>query len=146
MRKIEKTSQKHQNKTTNQQDLNQLINILEQRLLTAKDWTNQRRIAYRLATLQPGHPQAIDCLLQLLLNETATHHKRVVEDLKEVILENQFSHIVSQLSLLFAGIDLSIPNQAKTQMQECYKLLSYCAQQISYTEFSSAWCQGRLKS
>lgn len=146
MKKAEKTSQKHQNKTTNPQDLNQLIYTLEQRLLTAKDWTNQRRIAYRLATLQPGHPQAIDCLLQLLLNETATHYKRVVEDLKEVTLENQFSHVVSQLSLLFADVDLSLPNQAKTQVQECHKLLSYCAQQMSYTEFSNAWFQGKVKS
>lgn len=146
MKKLEKTSQKYQNKTTHQQDLKQLINTLEQRLLAAKDWANQRRIAYRLATLQPGHPQAIDCLLQLLFNETSTHHKRVVEDLKEVALENQFSHIVSKLSSSFADIDLSIPNQAKTQAQECYKLLSYCAQQMSYTEFCNAWCQGGLKS
>jgi hypothetical protein len=147
MKKNEKTSQKYQNKTTNQQDLKQLVNTLEQRLLTAKDWANQRRIAYRLATLQPGHPGAIDCLLQLLLNEeTPTHHKRVAEDLKEVMSENQFSHIVSQLSTLFTDVDLSIPNQAKTQVQECHKLLSYCAQQMPYAEFSNAWCQGRLKS
>ncbi len=146
MKKAEKTSQKHQNKTTNQQYLNQLINTLEQRLLTAKDWANQRRIAYRLATLQPGHPQAFDCLLKLLLNETMTHHKRVVEDLKEVTLENQFSHIVSQLSLLFADVDLSLPNPAKMQVQECHKLLSYCAQQMSYAEFTNAWCQRRVKS
>lgn len=144
VKKLEKTSQKYQNKTTHQQDLKQLINTLEQRLLTAKDWANQRRIAYRLATLQPGHPQAIDCLLQLLLNETATHHKRVVEDLKEVMVENQFSHIVSQLSPLFA--DLSISEQATTQMNECYKLLSYCAQQMSYAKFSHAWCGYRVSS
>ncbi|MBD1843341.1 HEAT repeat domain-containing protein [Cyanobacteria bacterium FACHB-63] len=146
IKKIEKASQKYQNKATNQQDLKQLIRILEQRLFTAKDWTNQRRIAYRLATLQPGHPQAIDCLLQLLLNETATYHKRVVEDLKEVALENQFSQIVSQLSLLFVDGDLLLPIQAKTQVQECHKLLSYCAQQMSYAEFCKAWYQGKLKS
>lgn len=146
MKKIEKTSRKYQNKTTNQQDLNQLIHTLEQRLLTAKDWANQRRIAYRLATLQPGHPGAIDCLLQLLLSEEiSTHHKRVVEDLKEVILENQFSHIVSQLSLLLVDVDLSIANQSTVQLHECHKLLSYCAQQMSYAEFSNAWSQGSLK-
>jgi predicted NACHT family NTPase len=146
MKKAEKTSQKHQNKTTNQQDLKQLINTLEQRLLTAKDWANQRRIAYRLATLQPGHPGAIDCLLQLLLNETAPYHKRVVEDLKEVMLENQFSHIVSQLSPLFTDVDISIASQFTVQLHECHKLLSYCAQQMPYAALLNAWCQGRLKS
>ncbi|BAS58976.1 hypothetical protein NIES2135_15040 [Leptolyngbya boryana NIES-2135] len=147
MRRSEKTSQKHQNKTTNQQDLKHLISTLEQRLLTAKDWANQRRIAYRLATLQPGHPGAIDCLLQILLNEKIpTHHKRVVEDLKEVMLENQLSHVVYQLSLLFTDIDLSIFNQSfkqsTVQLHECHKLLSYCAQQMSYAEFSNAWRKG----
>ncbi|MBN8560761.1 MAG: HEAT repeat domain-containing protein [Leptolyngbya sp. UWPOB_LEPTO1] len=143
MRRSEKTSQKHQNKTTNQQDLKHLISTLEQRLLTAKDWANQRRIAYRLATLQPGHPGAIDCLLQILLNEKIpTHHKRVVEDLKEVMLENQLSHVVYQLSLLFTDIDLSIFNQSRVQLHECHKLLSYCAQQMSYAEFSNAWRKG----
>ncbi|MBM0744264.1 NACHT domain-containing protein [Phormidium sp. CLA17] len=140
-KRVEKTSRKHQSKATNQQDLKQLINTLEQRLLTAKDWANQRRIAYRLATLQPGHPGAIDCLLQLLLNEeTPIHHKRVIEDLKEIMLENQFSYIVSQLSVLFADIDLSISNRSTAQLHECYKLLSYCAQQMSYTGFSNVWC------
>ncbi|MBE9181479.1 HEAT repeat domain-containing protein [Oculatella sp. LEGE 06141] len=143
MKKIERTSQKHQTKTTNQQDLNQLINTLEQRLFTAKDWANQRRIAYRLATLQPGHPKAIDCLLHLLLNEKISlHRKRVVEDLKEVMLDNQLSHVVYQLSLLFTDVDLSMSNQATVQLHECHKLLSYCAQQMPYAEFSNAWCKG----
>ncbi|GAB4231495.1 MAG: hypothetical protein Kow00121_59810 [Elainellaceae cyanobacterium] len=137
----EKTSQKHQNKTTNQQELKQLINTLEQRLLTAKDWANQRRIAYRLATLQPGHSQAIDCLLELLLKDSSAHHKRIVEDLKEVVPEHHLSYIVSQSSVLFTDVDLSISNQATTQLHECYKLLSYCAQQMSYIEFSNAWSQ-----
>ncbi|MBL1176798.1 HEAT repeat domain-containing protein [Pantanalinema sp. GBBB05] len=142
-RKTEGTSQNYQNKATSQQNLNQLINTLEQRLLTAKDWANRRRIAYRLATLQPGHPGAINCLLQLLLNEeTSTQHKRVVEDLKEVTLENQLSHIVSQLSLLFADLNISIASQSTVQLHECHKLLSYCAQQMSYAEFSNAWCEG----
>ncbi|MGG6295644.1 HEAT repeat domain-containing protein [Leptolyngbya sp. AN02str] len=142
-KKKEKPRQKSQHQRTNQQDLNQLIDTLEQRLLTAKDWANQRRIAYRLATLQPGHPAAIHCLLQLLLNEEySTHHKRVVEDLKTVALESQLSHIVSQLSILFADVDLSMCVQLTAQLRECHKLLSYCAQQMHYTEFLNAWCNG----
>lgn len=141
-RRSEKTNRKYQNKTTDKQDLNQLINTLEQRLLNAKDWANQRRIAYRLATLQPGHPGAIDCLLQLLLAEnTPILYKRVVDDLKEVVLKHQLADIVSQLSMLFPDANSSTSNPpAITQLQECHKLLWYCAQQMSYTDFSNAWC------
>ncbi|MBD3883691.1 HEAT repeat domain-containing protein [Phormidium tenue FACHB-886] len=141
--KSEKISQKYNNKKTDKQNFNQLITTLEQQLLAVKNSANQRRIAYRLATLQPGHPQAIDCLLQLLLaKDTSTLYKRVVEDLKEVVLEHQLTDIVSQLSLLLANANSSNSNQvAGTQLHECHKLLWYCAQQMSYAEFSNAWCR-----
>jgi len=153
-RKLEKRSQEHRNKNKrDEQDINQIIEILEQRLLAAKGWASQRRIAYRLATLQPGHPQAIDCLLKLLLTkDIPTLYRRVVEDLKEVVLEHQLAHIVAQLSVLVANVTTNVTtnvtanansstsNQATaTQLHECQKLLSYCAQQMSYVDFSSAW-------
>lgn len=141
-KKPAKTRQRHRPKTTETQSFNQLITTLEQRLLTTKDAANQRRVAYRLATLQPGHPKAIDCLLQILLaKDTSTLYKRVVEDLKEVTLEHQLADIISRLSVLLADTNFSASNQVVVaQLHECHKLLWHCAQQMSYTNFSHAWC------
>jgi hypothetical protein len=136
----EKTSQRHRTKAKKTQDLNQLIAVLEQGLTTAKDAVNQRRIAYRLGTLQPGHPQAIDCLLQILVSkESPTLYKRVVEDLKEVLLNHQLLEVVSRLKELISA-DFSISTcDSSVQLHECYKLLWYCAQCLSYKNFSNAW-------
>lgn len=137
-KKITKTSQK----PTKTQNVDRLITTLEQRLLTTEDFANQRRIAYRLATLQPGHPQAIDCLVKLLLKKDLPNlYKRVAEDLKEVLLEHQFPQVVSQLSQLFVDDNPSNHRNATTQLHECHKLLSHCAQQMSYANFSDAWCK-----
>ncbi|PSB33686.1 HEAT repeat domain-containing protein [Stenomitos frigidus] len=137
---LAKTSRKRL-KAAPSQDLDHLITTLEHRLATATDAAHQRRLAYRLATLQPGHPQAIDGLLQLLLaKETPTLYKRVVEDLKAVVLEPQLAKLVSQLSVLVVEANASTAHQVATQRHECHKLLWYCAQQMSYTAFSHAWC------
>ena len=140
-KQLEKTSQRHRTKVTEKPNLEQLIVTLEQRLVTAKDATNQRRIAFRLGTLQPGHPQAIDCLLQLLLSqESPAVYKRVVEDLKEVLLDLQLTEVVSRLKGLAADSVLSTSMQDNAmQLSECHKLLWYCAQRMSYANFSNAW-------
>lgn len=130
-KKSERTSQRHRNKTTREPDLNQIISTLEQRLATAKDTANQRRIAYRLATLQPGHPEAIGCLLRLLSCQgSPTLYKRVVEDLETVLLHQQLTEIVAHLKGCVADSDLTIAAlNNSVQLHECYKLLWYCAQQ-----------------
>ncbi len=141
-KRLEKISQRHRTKVTQKPTLAQFIAALEQRLVTAKDTTNQRRIAFRLGTLQPGHPQAINCLLQLLLSqESPALYKRVVEDLKEVLLDHQLTEVVSCLKGLAADAVFSISTQDNAiQLYECHKLLWYCAQRMSYANFSNAWC------
>lgn len=138
--KPERTSQKYRSSRQVIQTDDQLAERLEQRLMTVTDPATQRRIAYRLALLQPGHPAAIDCLLQLLLSKDhPTLYKRVVEDLKEVLLDHQLANTVTQLSPLFTERSLSSPSNLATQLHECHKLLWYCAQQMSYPDFSHAW-------
>jgi HEAT repeat protein len=140
-KKSVKTSQKRQIKPAAHPTSAQLIARLEQRLATAKNTTEVRRIAFRLGTLQPGHPQAIACLLQLLLStESSTSYKRLVEDLKQVLLDHQFAEAVVHLKEYVARSELSVPTQpSSVQWHECHKLLWYCAQQMSYAEFSKAW-------
>lgn len=141
--KIGKTSQKYRTKSTKTQNLDRLIATLEQRFAIANDPANQRRIAYRLATLQPGHPQAIAGLLQLLVSkECSAFYKRIVEDLKAVLLEDQLVEVVSHLKDLVVKIDLGVAiHDHSVQWHECYKLLWYCAQRLPYADFCLAWRQ-----
>ncbi|MBC7972850.1 MAG: HEAT repeat domain-containing protein [Verrucomicrobia bacterium] len=137
--KSEKTSRKHQAKERKVQELDQLIAASEQRLATVQDAANQRRIAYRLGTLQPGHPQAIDCLLQLLVSkESPALHKRVAEDLKEVLLDHQLVGVVCRLKEIIAT-DFTNTQNYSVQSHECYKLLWYCARRMTYSSFLNAW-------
>ncbi len=138
-KKTEKTSRKHLGKAAEHQTTDQFVKSLEQRLAVARDAANQRRIAYRLVTLQPGHPEAIACLLQLLQQRNLTLHKRIVEDLKEGLLDHQWADVVSQLSGLFANPDLPITQEHSPQLHECHKLLWYCAQQMPYLAFARTW-------
>jgi len=121
------------------QELDQLIAASEQRLATVQDAANQRRIAYRLGTLQPGHPQAIGCLLQLLVSkESPALHKRVAEDLKEVLLDHQLVGVVPRLKEIIAT-DFTDTHNYSVQSHECYKLLWYCARRMTYSSFLNAW-------
>ncbi len=85
-------------KSSTQQDSEKVIAALEQRLVLAQDALTQRRLAYQLSKINPGHPIAIERLLQLLQSEQASvFHKRTVEYLKEVLLYEQLDLIVQTL-------------------------------------------------
>jgi HEAT repeat protein len=108
---------------SNQAQIERTIATLEHRLSEASDPNIQRRIAYRLATLSPGHEAAISKLLTLLSDSLPT--KRVVENLREVLLEEHFPTVIRQF---------------KTDSNlEVYKLLWYCSEQMSYQDFEQAW-------
>ncbi|WP_058998366.1 NACHT domain-containing protein [Leptolyngbya sp. NIES-2104] len=104
------------------------IATLEQRLTEATDPINQRRLAYRLATLSPGHQSAIDVLLSLLLQPLPSLHKRIVENLKDVLLEEQLPLVVDRLKEAADSIEI-------------YKLLWYCSERMNYRSFAQAWNQ-----
>lgn len=111
-------------KTTSEQ-VERTIATLERRLSEASDPNTQRRIAYRLATLCPGHSDAIDHLLSLLSQPLPTLHKRVVENLREVLLEEQLSAVIERFK--------------SNQSLEVYKLLWHCSEQMNYRDFDRAW-------
>jgi len=132
-----------------QRDPAQAIAALEQRLAAATNASTQRRLACQLGHLQPGHPQAVEVLLQLLQSQhSTTLYRRIGEDLREILLPEQLPMIVSTLKRFNSVIQLDlrvIPPREKSrekhspQVQECYKLLWYCAQQLPYAAFYTAW-------
>jgi hypothetical protein len=141
--KLAKISQKRPPKAAATRNLNQQIADLEQRLTTTNDAVMQRRLASRLATLQPGHPQAIEHLLQLLLSQNAQAiQKRVVEDLKTVLLDEQLPEVVTRLKAALDAdgcVDAALPQSQAARSQEGYKLLWYCAQRLTYPRFSASY-------
>jgi HEAT repeat protein len=133
-----RTSRKHQTKLARTQNLDKTISTLEQRLAMAEDAANKRRIAYRLGILQPGHLQAIACLLELLLSpQSPVLYKRIVENLKEVLLEEQLAEVVLQLKQRHLVVGQNMRDNS--QAHECYKLLWDCAQRMSYSRYSQIW-------
>ncbi len=108
--------------------LERTIAALEHRLTEASDPINQRRMAYRLATLSPGHQSAIDVLLSLLLEPVPSLHKRIVENLRDVLLEEQLPQVIDRLK------------QASDQ-SEIYKILWYCSERMTYPSFDRVWNQ-----
>lgn len=131
--RIARTSRKHQ--TAKVKNLDKAISTLERGLLMTTDAANQRRIAYRLATLQPGHSQAIAILLELLLaSQPSALYKRLTLNLKEVLLDEQLAEIVPMLRLSLAD-----KSDRSIQAHECYKLLWHCAQRMTYSSFYQAW-------
>ncbi|PSB02435.1 NACHT domain-containing protein [Merismopedia glauca] len=116
--------------------------VLEKRLTIAKDVSNQRRLAYRLGTLEPGHEQAVQTLIQLLLSQlTSVSYKLIVENLQEIILEEQLPQIIALLKPQAASIAYTFDLTDNYSLQDChcYKLLWFCAQKLSYQTFSQAW-------
>jgi HEAT repeat protein len=115
--------------------------ILEQRLINATDHSNQRRLAYRLGTLEPGHLPAVQTLIKLLLSKSnSISYKLIVENLQEIILETQLPEIIPLLKPQASAFDTTaITETYSLQDYHCYKLLWYCAQKLSYESFSQAW-------
>ncbi|MBE9014391.1 AAA family ATPase, partial [Pseudanabaenaceae cyanobacterium LEGE 13415] len=109
-------------------NLERTIATLEQRLAQTTDPINQRRLAYRLATVSPGHQIAIETLLSLLLKPVPTLHKRIIENLKDVLLEEQLPLVVNRLKDASESI-------------EVYKLLWYCSERMNYPLFDRTWNQ-----
>ncbi|WP_199300042.1 NACHT domain-containing NTPase [Trichocoleus sp. FACHB-262] len=138
---------KPQRKTKSQvqRDPAQAIASLEQRLAAAADASTQRRLACQLGHLQPGHPQAVEILLQLLQSQRSTTlYRRIGENLREILLQEQLPMIVSTLRGFGSATKTDLPQdkpneKPSSQAQECYKLLWYCAQQLPYAAFYTAW-------
>jgi hypothetical protein len=140
------SSTRHQRKkVARQRDIGMAIAELEQKLLHVNNAESQRRYAYQLGKFQPGHPLAIDTLLQLMSrSQSKSFYKRTAEYLKEIVLEEQLPLIITQLKSYIIWIDRGDApteslRQRSTSGLECYKLIWYCAEQLPYQKFIQIW-------
>ncbi len=122
-------------KSSKQGDINRAIAALEERLAYETKLSTQRKLAYQLGRLHPGHSQSIKILLQLLQSQQSISYQQITQNLKEIILEEQLAMVVTTLS----NWDFALGQHHIPQICECYKLLWYCAQRMSYESFHKAW-------
>jgi HEAT repeat protein len=110
---------------------------LEQKLATVNNAESQRRYAYQLGKFQPGHPVAVDALLQLMSSpQPSSFYKRTGEYLREIVLDEQLALVITTLKDAATAVehgDRAIPTL------ECYKLLWYCAERLPYLAFGQIW-------
>lgn len=110
---------------------------LESKLTTINNAETQRRYAYQLGKFQPGHPLAVNTLLQLISSaQPSSFYKRTSEYLKEVLVEEQLPLLVMTLKNLVTEIDRG---DRSPLALECYKLLWYCADRLPYQKFVEIW-------
>jgi Effector-associated domain 4/NACHT domain len=110
---------------------------LESKLITVNNAETQRRYAYQLGKFQPGHPLAVNTLLQLISSaQPSSFYKRTGEYLKEILIDEQLPLVVMTLQDLVIGIDRGSRSPLEL---ECYKLLWYCADRLPYRKFVKIW-------
>ena len=110
---------------------------LETRLQETTHPESQRRYAHQLGLLQPGHPQAVETLLNLLVTQHSPQfYKRTADYLQAILLPDQLTSIIPKLR---QQAEMIAAGERSEQALESYKLLWYCAQKLSYPEFRQAW-------
>jgi len=124
-------------KSSTQVEIEKAIATLEQRLALTQDAATQRRCAHQLGKLHPGHSKSVETLIELLQSpQNAKFYKRTVDCLKEILVDEQLTAIVMALKKYsFASDTCDNIHQA----HECYKLLWYCTQQMTYFNFYYSW-------
>jgi HEAT repeat protein len=136
-RTLPSSTRNRRKKLARTQNIEIAIAKIEQKLITINNVESQRRYAYQLGRFQPGHPLAVDVLLQLLSSpQSKSFYKLTAEYLKEIALIEQLPLIVDRLKsqvIAVAAGDRSACAMA------CYKLLWYCAEQIPDRQFTQIW-------
>jgi hypothetical protein len=128
---------KYRQKTRKLPDLSVRITALEQRLTQAQDRESQRRLAHQLGQLQPGNPHAVHTLLTLLTSsQPSGFYKRTGEYLREILTDEHFPLIISSLYDMGIAAEQSLrsmnePGNSTSQALAAYKILWYCAEQLS---------------
>jgi Effector-associated domain 4/NACHT domain len=136
-RTLPSSSRKRRKKVTDPRNIEIAIGELEQKLVTINNAESKRRYAYQLGKFQPGHPLAVDALLQLISSpQPQSFYKLTGEYLKEITLPAQLPLIITQLKNRAIMVE---QGDRSTAALTCYKLLWYCAEQLPDRQFIEIW-------
>lgn len=110
---------------------------LETRLATALDPQQRQRAALQLCQLEPGHPDAVQTLLDRLRSPLPDPQtKRIVEVLRAALTPGQ---MVTAVQVLRPWFPESGPAWQTEAAGDRYKLLWHCAQNLAHEDFQRAW-------
>ncbi|MBW4560759.1 MAG: HEAT repeat domain-containing protein [Mojavia pulchra JT2-VF2] len=124
------TSSTHYSNTTK-------ITALLQGIASSDDEDTQRRRAYKLAQLDPGNTVAFTTLLQLMKStESETLRKRVADNLKEILLNQQLPEVIASLKNCCAD---GVRGHEWERCRDCYKIIWHCAENTEYLKFYQVW-------
>ncbi len=113
------------------------LQALEARLTMASELRQRQRVAFSLCRLQPGHPAAVQTLLDLLRSPLpAPLTKRIVEVLRSTLTPEQMASAIQVLRPWFPESDAFLQPGAAGDR---YKLLWHCAQNLTHADFQQAW-------
>jgi Effector-associated domain 4/NACHT domain len=136
-RTLPSSNRKRRKKVADPRNVAIAIGELEQKLVTINSAESKRRYAYQLGKFQPGHPLAVDALLQLISSsQPHSFYKLTGEYLKEITLPEQLPLIITQLKDRAIAVETG---DRSTAALTCYKLLWYCAEQLSDRQFIEIW-------
>jgi hypothetical protein len=136
-RTLPSSNRKRRKKVADPRNVAIAIGELEQKLVTINNAESKRRYAYQLGKFQPGHPLAVDALLQLISSsQPHSFYKLTGEYLKEIALPEQLPLIITQLKDRTIAVKIG---DRSTAALTCYKLLWYCAEQLPDRQFIEIW-------
>jgi hypothetical protein len=131
------SNRKRRKKVADPRNIEIAISELAQKLVTIDNAEPKRRYAYQLGKFQPGHPLAVDALLQLISSpQPHSFYKLTGEYLKEITLPEQLPLIITQLKDRAFAVE---SGDRSTAALICYKLLWYCAEQLPDRLFIEIW-------
>jgi predicted NACHT family NTPase len=133
------SKRKEQPTSSTHYSINSKIAELLQSITSSSDEDTQRRRAYKLAQLDPGNLVAFTTLLELVKStKSATFRKRTADNLKEILLNEQFTEVVASLKNCCFE---QFPDYELERCRDCFKLIWHCAENMDYLEFYRVWHQ-----
>ncbi|RUR81816.1 HEAT repeat domain-containing protein [Chlorogloeopsis fritschii PCC 9212] len=113
------------------------ITALIRGISSSDDEDTKRRRAYKLAQFDPGNTIAFTTLLQLVKStQNISLRKRTVDNLKEILIDEQLPKVIVYLKDYFTD---TLQEHELESHRDDYKLMWYCAENMTYQEFYQAW-------
>jgi predicted NACHT family NTPase len=138
----EEITNKSQRKRTQKKKLSlsvlpEKITALIRGISSSDDEDTKRRRAYKLAQFDPGNTIAFTTLLQLVKStQNISLRKRTVDNLKEILIDKQLPKVIVYLKDYFTD---TLQEHELESHRDDYKLMWYCAENMTYQEFYQAW-------
>lgn len=113
------------------------ITALINGISSCEDEETKRRRAYKLAQFDTGNTIAFTTLLRLAKStQNIFLRKRTVDNLKEILIDEQLAKAITYLKDCFAN---TVPEYELESYRDYYKLMWYCAENMTYEAFYQAW-------